>query len=207
MLPFKTPFAAQYIYPRLLWKVKTGDKVIYLTFDDGPIPGLTEWVLDTLNEFDAKATFFCVGENVEKNPLIFKRVVAEGHAVGNHTQHHMNGKKASMEEYLADTLACDEALKQQSATTGFFRPPYGRLTNLQRKQLLQQKTIVMWDVLTQDYDQNLKPELILRKSISATSKGSIVVFHDNLKAEKNLKAVLPDYLKYFSNKGYRFESL
>lgn len=207
MLPFKTPFIARYIYPRLLWKVNTAEKVIYLTFDDGPIPGLTEWVLEELKRVEAKATFFCVGENVERNPSIFKRVLAEGHAVGNHTQHHINGKKTPMEEYLADALACDEALKKQSATTGFFRPPYGRLTNPQRKQLLQQKRIVMWDVLTQDYDQSLSPEHILRKSISATTRGSIVVFHDNNKAERNLKAVLPRYLDHFAGQGYRFESL
>lgn len=207
MLPFKTPFIARYIYPRLLWKVNTAEKVIYLTFDDGPIPGLTEWVLDELKREGAKATFFCVGENVERNPSIFKRVLAEGHAVGNHTQHHINGKKTPMEEYLADALACDEALKKQSATTGFFRPPYGRLTNPQRKQLLQQKRIVMWDVLTQDYDQSLSPEHILKKSISATTRGSIVVFHDNNKAERNLKAVLPKYLDHFAGQGYRFESL
>ena len=207
MLPFKTPFIARYIYPRLLWKVNTAEKVIYLTFDDGPIPGLTEWVLEELKRVEGKATFFCVGENVERNPSIFKRVLAEGHAVGNHTQHHINGKKTPMEEYLADALACDEALKKQSATTGFFRPPYGRLTNPQRKQLLQQKRIVMWDVLTQDYDQSLSPEHILRKSISATTRGSIVVFHDNNKAERNLKAVLPRYLDHFAGQGYRFESL
>ncbi|NVK85515.1 MAG: polysaccharide deacetylase family protein [Cytophagia bacterium] len=207
MLPFKTPFFAPYIYPRLLWKVKTSEKVIYLTFDDGPIPNLTPWVLDLLNEFEAKATFFCVGENVKKHAEIFHRLLEEGHRVGNHTQHHLNGKKASLEEYLADALACDEAMKAESVSTDLFRPPYGRLTNAQRKQLIQQKTIVMWDVLTQDYDQALDPDLILKRSIAATDKGSVVVFHDNLKAERNLKAVLPEYLSHFKNMGYRFEAL
>lgn len=207
MLPFKTPFFAPYIYPRLLWKVKTSEKVIYLTFDDGPIPNLTPWVLDILKEFDAKATFFCVGENVKKHAEIFHRLLEEGHRVGNHTQHHLNGKKTSLEEYLADALACDEAMKAESVSTDLFRPPYGRLTNAQRKQLIQQKTIVMWDVLTQDYDQALDPNLILKRSIAATDKGSVVVFHDNLKAERNLKAVLPEYLSHFKKVGYRFEAL
>lgn len=207
MLPFKTPFFAPYIYPRLLWKVKTSEKVIYLTFDDGPIPNLTPWVLDILKEFDAKATFFCVGENIKKHAEIFHRLLEEGHRVGNHTQHHLNGKKTSLEDYLADALACDEAMKAESVSTDLFRPPYGRLTNVQRKQLIQQKTIVMWDVLTQDYDQALDPNLILKRSIAATDKGSVVVFHDNLKAERNLKAVLPEYLSHFKKVGYRFEAL
>lgn len=207
MLPFKTPFLAPYIYPKLLWKVKTVEKVIYLSFDDGPIPDLTPWVLDVLNEFEAKATFFCVGENVTKHPEIFHRLLSEGHRVGNHTQHHLNGKKASLEEYLADALACDEAMKAESVSTDLFRPPYGRLTNAQRKQMIQQKNIVMWDVLTQDYDQTLDPDLILKKSIAATDKGSIVVFHDNLKAEKNLKEVLPKYLDHFKKAGYRFDCI
>jgi len=207
MLPFKTPFIAPYMYPGLLWKVKTVEKVLYLTFDDGPIPGLTEWVLEVLKHYEAKATFFCVGENVNKNPQIFQQILKEGHSVGNHTQHHLNGKKTSLEEYLADALACDEAMKHESASTRLFRPPYGRLTNAQRKQLLQQKTIVMWDVLTQDYDQTLAPDLILKKSIAATGKGAIVVFHDNLKAERNLREVLPQYLSHFKQAGYRFENL
>lgn len=207
MLPFKTPFIASYVYPGLLWKLKTAEKVIYLTFDDGPIPQLTEWVLEVLSEYEAKATFFCVGENVSKNPQIFRQILKEGHSVGNHTQHHLNGKKTSLEEYLADVLACDEALKEESVSTPLFRPPYGRLTNAQRKQLLQQKTIVMWDVLTQDYDQNLEPDFILKKSIAATKKGAIVVFHDNFKAERNLREVLPKFLGHFKQAGYRFESL
>ena len=207
MLPFKTPFVAKYIYPRLLWKVKTTEKVIYLTFDDGPIPNLTEWVLDVLKEYDAKATFFCVGENVLRNRSIYNRVLAEGHKVGNHTQHHINGKRSKAEAYLADVLACDEALDTDKSYSSLFRPPYGRLTNTQRKELLKNKTIVMWDVLTQDYDQTIDPSIILRKSIAATSKGSIVVFHDNVKAEANLKAVLPAYLRHFEKAGYRFEAL
>ncbi len=207
MLPFKTPFVAPYIYPKLLWKVKTAEKLIYLTFDDGPIPNLTEWVLETLKAFEAKATFFCVGENVEKHPEIFQRIVDDGHAIGNHTQHHLNGKKTPYAEYLADALACDEVLKSKGQATHLFRPPYGRLTLKQRKELSKQKQIVMWDVLTQDYDQSMSPELILKRSISATERGAIVVFHDNLKAEKNLKAVLPKYLEYFSQAGYRFTTL
>lgn len=207
MLPFKTPFIAPYLYPKLIWKVKTTEKKIYLTFDDGPIPQLTDWVLDTLKSFEAKATFFCVGENIKKHPEIFDRIIQAGHAIGNHTQHHLNGKKTPFDEYLANALACDVELQSKGQTTDLFRPPYGRLTNAQRKKLLQQKQIIMWDVLTQDYDQSIAPDVILKKSINATEKGSIVVFHDNLKAEQNLKSVLPKYLEHFSNLGFQFEAL
>ncbi|WP_420385759.1 polysaccharide deacetylase family protein [Roseivirga sp.] len=207
MLPFKTPFIAPYVYPGLLWKVKTVEKVLYLTFDDGPIPELTEWVLSQLEQHQAKATFFCVGENIIKHPQIYRSILSAGHSVGNHTQHHLNGKKTEATQYLSDVEDCDQVMTNAGSTTSLFRPPYGRLTNVQRKTLLQQKTIVMWDVLTQDYDQSINPELILKKSIAATSKGSIIVFHDNLKAEHNLKAVLPQYLQHFSSLGYRFDAL
>ena len=207
MLPFKTPFIAPYLYPKLTWKVKTTEKQIFLTFDDGPIPQLTDWVLDTLKGFEAKATFFCVGENIIKHPEIFERIIQEEHSIGNHTQHHLNGKKTPFDEYLADALACDESIQSKGQKTELFRPPYGRLTTAQRKKLLKQKQVIMWDVLTQDYDQSIDSDLILNKSIAATEKGSIVVFHDNLKAERNLKEVLPKYLDHFTNLGFRFEAL
>ena len=207
MLPFKTPFIAPYLYPKLTWKVRTAEKQIFLTFDDGPIPQLTDWVLDILKSFEAKATFFCVGENIKKYPEIFGRIIQDGHAIGNHTQHHLNGKKTPLDKYLADALACDEAIQSKGQNTTLFRPPYGRLTTAQRKKMLQQKKVIMWDVLTQDYDQSIDSDLILKKSIAATEKGSIVVFHDNLKAENNLKAVLPKYLDYFAKQGFRFEAL
>lgn len=207
MLPFKTPVVAPFIYPRFLWKVKTNQKAIYLTFDDGPIPELTPWVLDLLDDYQAKATFFCVGQNVEKNPEIFQRIIRAGHTLGNHTQHHLNGKKTSLEDYLADVLATDEAMKKHDVNSPYFRPPYGRLTNAQRKQIIQQKQVVMWDVLSQDYDQSIDAELILKKCRAHTDRGTIIVFHDNLKAEKNLKAVLPKYLDYFHDQGFEFLAL
>ncbi|GHE67272.1 MULTISPECIES: polysaccharide deacetylase family protein [Roseivirga] len=207
MLPFRTPFLAPYAFPNLLWRVNTLEKHIYLTFDDGPIPGLTEWVLEQLKTHEANATFFCVGENIARHSSIFRQIISEGHTVGNHTQHHLNGKNTPKGAYLADVQACDATMQQLQVSSKWFRPPYGRLTRAQRKPLLKEKKVVMWDVLTQDYDQSLSAETILTKSIQATRKGSVVVFHDNLKAEKNLKKVLPKYIDYFKQAGYQFKAL
>lgn len=206
MIPFKTPSLVRKTWPKRIWKIPDAGKTIYLTFDDGPIPGLTEWVLDRLKEFNAKATFFCVGENVRKYPDVFKRIVAEGHTVGNHTQRHLNGAKTDTAIYIDDVNQCDESLAVHEITTPFFRPPYGRLKPGQQK-YLEGKKVIMWDVLSQDYDQSLSSELILQKTISATESGSIVVFHDNVKAEANLRFVLPLYLKHVSEAGYKLEAL
>ena len=166
MFLHRTPSFIQKLYPSLTWRMASEEKVLYLTFDDGPIPELTPWVLETLAAYQAKATFFCVGHNVEKHPDIFQRILAEGHAVGNHTYHHLNGWKNDATTYLKDSLKADEAMSQYTRTD-LFRPPYGRLT---QKQLHQHrhKHIVMWDVLTGDFSAKLKPEQVLNKSISAT---------------------------------------
>ena len=206
MVPHKTPVLFQYLWPKSLWHMPRADKVIYLTFDDGPIPELTDWVLSTLSDFGAKATFFCVGENVEKNPEVFKRIIANGHRVGNHTHNHLNGQNELTASYLRNVILCDDAFYKHDLRTDLFRPPYGRLKISQRQQL-KNKKIVMWDVLTKDYDQSLDSEVILEKSIKATQPGSVIVFHDNLKAEENLKTVLPRYLTFFRDKGFEFKAL
>lgn len=206
MVPFKTPAIVKKTWSKRIWAIPDTERTIYLTFDDGPIPDLTTWVLDTLAVFNAKATFFCVGENVSQNPDIFQRIVAEGHAVGNHTQHHINGIKADTDAYINNVAECDQVLADQNVSTTLFRPPYGRLKPSQQR-ALGDRRIIMWDVLSQDYNQNISPELILTKSIAATESGSIVVFHDNAKAEANLKYVLPKYLAHFSNLDYKFEAL
>lgn len=206
MVPHKTPALLKYIWPNLVWDIPNKENKVYLTFDDGPIPELTEWVLDTLAEFNVKATFFCVGENVKKYPEIFLKTVAAGHSIGNHTFHHLNGREVSTEEYLKDISQGEITLKDHEVNTNLFRPPYGRLKRTQRKGL-KGKRVVMWDVLSKDYDQTLDAESILEGTINATKSGSIVVFHDNVKAQKNLKAVLPKYIQYFLNQGYQFDRL
>jgi len=205
MFLHKTPSFLQKLYPTLTWRIATDKKQLYLTFDDGPIPELTPWVLDTLSSHEAKATFFCVGHNVEKYPEIFKRIIAEGHSVGNHTYHHLSGWKNDATTYLKDSLKADEVMAEYTETD-LFRPPYGRITTKQRQQH-RHKRIVMWDVLSGDFSAKLRPEQILTKSIEATRPGSIIVFHDNLKAEANLKYALPAYLEHFKAEEYSFEAL
>ena len=206
MLLHKTPLVLQWLFPAMLWKVKTAEKHIYLTFDDGPIPEVTPWVLDVLREHGALATFFCVGENVVKHPQIFQRLIQEGHSVGNHTHNHLNGWKTSTHQYLENVTNAQEALSNESSTTHLFRPPYGRLSRGQMKEL-KSKNIVMWDVLSGDFSSELNPDQVLEKSIKYTKPGSIIVFHDNVKAQTNLKYVLPAYLSYFNAKGFSFLSL
>lgn len=192
--------------PSRLWRVTTEDKKLFLTFDDGPIPGLTEWVLDVLTQYDAKATFFCVGANVEKHQMILQRIVNEGHAVGNHTQNHLNGWETPLKTYVENVSLCQQSFQKQGQSTQLFRPPYGRLRWQQRQQLGDLK-VVMWDVLSKDYVQTLAADTVLKESIKATQAGSIIVFHDNVKAEKNLRYALPRYIDHFQGLGYRFEKL
>lgn len=190
------------IYPRFLWRMPATEKCIYLTFDDGPVPEVTPWVLAQLKKHNAPATFFCVGDNIRKNPETFQQVIRAGHRIGNHTYHHLNGWKTPLEEYLHNVHQ-SEALYP----TGLFRPPYGRITQKQAVGILPHSRIVMWSVLTRDYSPDLSPEKCLKNAIKNTQSGAIVLFHDSLKAQKNLEYVLPRYLRYFSLRGYRFEKL
>lgn len=183
-----------------------GAKTIYLTFDDGPIPELTDWVLKTLKEFQVKATFFCVGENVEKNPEVFQRIIAAGHSIGNHTYSHLNGRNEVTAHYLRNVAKCDAAFAVHDIKTNLFRPPYGRFKIGQRQQL-KNREIVMWDVLSKDYDQSLNPEAILENTTQSTKPGSIIVFHDSIKAENNLRSVLPKYVSHFKGQGFQFKTL
>jgi peptidoglycan-N-acetylglucosamine deacetylase len=204
---FRTPFFLPWLYPSLTWKISTSEKIIYLTFDDGPVPGPTEFVLDTLKNFNAKATFFCIGENVKKYPVIFKRIVNDGHQVGNHTFNHLKGWRTPPSVYLENVTLCQNELRtSREDSPSLFRPPYGRITPKQIKQLSGYQ-IVMWDVLTYDYNKNLSRKHCLKQSIKATRPGSIVVFHDSLKAEKSMKYVLPVFIDHFLNLGYSFQSI
>jgi peptidoglycan/xylan/chitin deacetylase (PgdA/CDA1 family) len=207
MIPFRTPFFLPYIYPTLLWRQKPEEKSLYLTFDDGPVPGPTEFALETLASASAKATFFCIGDNIRKYPQVFKKISEAGHAIGNHTFNHLNGWKTSTQKYLTNIQQCQLLLEQGTKSKtdrDLFRPPYGRIAFSQIK-MLGQYRIVMWDVLTHDYNKAMSPEYCLRNAVRATRAGSIVVFHDSLKAERNMTYVLPRYLDHFGSQGYSFK--
>src|SRR5688572_5464518 len=208
MIPHRTPFVLPLLYPSLVWRVKAEQKQICLTFDDGPIYGPTEFVLDTLRQYKVRATFFCIGDNIRKHPGIFQRILAEGHAVGNHTYHHVKGWSTSVKDYISEVKSCDLEISQyhQTFSSKFLRPPYGRITRSQISALTDYK-IIMWDVLSLDYRKNLSPEKCLQGTIRATRPGSIVVFHDSLKAETNLTYALPRFIEYFLERDYRFTLL
>jgi peptidoglycan/xylan/chitin deacetylase (PgdA/CDA1 family) len=174
------------------------DDAVYLTFDDGPHPLITPWVLDLLMEYNVKATFFCIGKNVANHPEVYQRILQEGHSVGNHTYTHMNGWKAEPLAYLKDVEEAEGLIN-----SSLFRPPYGRIKNAQAKLLLKKKKkIVMWDVLSADFDASFSPEQCFKNVIQHTSKGSVIVFHDSEKAFDNLKIVLPKTLEWLRAQQY-----
>jgi peptidoglycan/xylan/chitin deacetylase (PgdA/CDA1 family) len=199
-----SPFWLKAIYPRYIWHIPVKEKKIFLTFDDGPIPEITEFVLDKLREFNAKATFFCIGDNVRKHQNIYQKLLSEGHSVGNHTFNHMNGWKTENPIYIENISLCDQQLGN---ATQLFRPPYGRIKRSQANLLPKECKIVMWDVLSGDFSPQVSPQVCLSKSIKYTKSGSIVLFHDSLKAAGNMMYALPKYLKHFTENGYRFEAL
>jgi peptidoglycan/xylan/chitin deacetylase (PgdA/CDA1 family) len=205
---YRTPFFLPRLFPSLLWRVPTNEKVLFLTFDDGPLQGPTEFVIEQLRKFDAKATFFCIGDNVRKYPQVFEKLILEGHAIGNHTFNHVKGWSTSTHRYLENIELCSEQFsKHNIQRVLLFRPPYGRISSRQIKALKNKYKIVMWDVLTHDYAKSIQPESCLKGSLNAARPGSIVVFHDSIKAEKNLTYVLPRILEYFSTQGYKFKTL
>jgi len=205
MYLIKSPFLLKWYYPSLLWNKSRTNKVIYLTFDDGPIPNVTDFVLKTLKAFNAKATFFCIGDNIVKHPEVYAKVVNAGHAIGNHTFNHLKGWNTDDETYIENTLKC-----QFLTQTNLFRPPYGRIKKSQISNLKSQipnLEIVMWDVLSGDFDTSLSPKKCYQNVIKNTENGSIIVFHDSLKAFDRLAYALPKVLKYFSEKGFTFSTL
>lgn len=204
----RTPFFLPLFYPGLVWRMPAERNEIYLTFDDGPVPEPTGFVLHTLSVFRVKATFFCIGDNVRKHPGVFHRIINDGHAIGNHTFSHLNGWKTPASLYRQNVERFDEQLAQTNATLPcrLFRPPYGRITRKQIKALAAYK-IVMWDVLTYDYSNTITPESCLRNSIRAVRNGSIVVFHDSIKARKNMMFALPRFIEDCLEKGYTFNLL
>ena len=201
----KTPFWLRLLYPNLTWRIRGENKTIYLTFDDGPHETATPFVLDQLKQYGAKASFFCIGKNVMTHPEIYQRIIQEGHAVGNHTQNHVNGWKLSDEEYIADFTEAKKHIQ-----SNLFRPPYGRIRRSQQRKLITHHsslTIVMWDVLSGDFDTNLNGEACLGYVVYHTQPGSIIVFHDSAKAWSRMQYALPKVLEHFTRLGYRFAAL
>lgn len=192
------------LYPDMLWHKDRGENVIYLTFDDGPVPGVTEFVLEELGKRDQKATFFMVGDNVKKNPILAKKVYQAGHGIGNHTFDHPNGFHTPVSAYLESINSCDNVLQETlGIRTKLFRPPYGRLTKKQQLSLQDHYQIVMWDVLSGDYDSGQAAQKCLLKTKKYSRKGSIVLFHDQEKTAQIIREVLPPYLDYIQSQGFQ----
>lgn len=195
----------EWLYPRRRWRGDTD--AVYLTFDDGPIPEVTPWVMDTLAKYGIKGTFFCVGDNVRKYPEVFKRLISEGHHVGNHTFNHLNGQKVENRTYLENVKKCSDEIERQGVTSKLFRPPHGKLKYSQTTAMGREYEIVMWNVLSGDFDQKLSKEDCLAATLKATRRGSVVVFHDSIKTLEKLEYVLPRYIESCLDRGMKFDVL
>lgn len=203
MLIEQPPLLYRLLFPEAIWRIKRkGKKVIYLTFDDGPIPEVTPWVLDLLDKFGIKATFFMVGDNVRRNPKLLEEVKRRGHSYGNHTMHHLQGMKVRGVRYLRDVREADAIIDSP-----LFRPPHGILRWGQARALKNQYNIIMYDLVTRDYNKNLTPEQVVDNVRKYARKGSIIVFHDSLKAWKNLKVALPKAIEWLLDEGYEFHAI
>ena len=201
----KTPKLLGAIFPNILWNIRTEAKEIYLTFDDGPVPEATPWVLEQLKHYNARATFFMVGDNIHKHQQLFSEVVNHQHTVGNHTFNHLVGWNTDNRTYLENVSKAEKLLAAE--TSRLFRPPYGRIKWSQYRKIKKSFKIVMWDVLSGDFNSALSREKCLHKSIKATVPGSIIVFHDSAKTIDKLKYVLPRYLEHFTALNFTFKGL
>lgn len=207
-----TPRFIQYFFSNQVWNFPNKKNTIFLTFDDGPIPKITPWVIKVLKKHQAKATFFCIGENIQKNPEILKALIVEGHSIGNHTFNHLKGWKTNTKKFIKNTEKAQQLINSEiskimhfhTPITYLFRPPYGKITPYQSK-ILRQKgyKIIMWDVLSADFDYKTTKEKCLQNVLNNIKEGSIVVFHDSLKAEEKLKYVLPKVLQYIDTKNWK----
>ena len=216
IIPAKTPGFVKTLFPSFVWNVSTTEPIIYLTFDDGPTPEITDWVLQTLDSYNAKATFFCIGNNINKHPEIFERILKNKHAIGNHTYNHLKGWKHKTKNYIKDVLLTEAIITSKSlkinseieSNKKLFRPPYGKFKVKQSKEILKLGyKIVLWDVLSYDWDKSVSNITCLNNITSAAKEGSIIVFHDSIKASYNLKKVLPQVLKHYSAKGFKFKAI
>ena len=193
----QVPEILKSVIKNVVWRINPAEKVIYLTFDDGPNPGVTPQVLEILDRFEVKATFFCVGENVSRFPDVFDEVKRRGHTVGNHTFNHLKGFEYSTDDYVRNVKKASEFIDSR-----LFRPPHGQIKPSQIKALKDDYLIIMWDFITYDYDKRIEPEKIIAEVKKRSRNGSIVVFHDSLKAEKNVLQVLPEALRFWKENGY-----
>lgn len=201
----KTPRLFKFIFRNWVWSFSENEKIIYLTFDDGPTHEITPWVLNLLQKFNAQATFFCIGKNIVKHPEIFQAILKNNHSFGNHTNNHLNGWKTNTDLYIENSLA---ATKKIEHSTTLFRPPYGKLFLRQSKRLRDKGyQIIMWDVLSADFDTKISKEKCLQNVLKNARNGSILVFHDSIKASKKLKFVLPKVLEYYTENGYSFQKI
>jgi len=200
----KTNRFIKYIFSNYVWNIPNVEKKVYLTFDDGPTPEITEWVLEQLKTYNAKATFFCIGNNIAKHPEIFKRLLNEGHTIGNHTQNHVKGWETENNTYFGEVEKCDEVIsKQTNIDSKLFRPPYGKIKPSQSNYLRKLGyKIIMWDVLSADFDTTISKEKCLENVLKNVESGSIIVFHDSIKAFPNLEYTLPKTLEFLSKNGY-----
>jgi peptidoglycan/xylan/chitin deacetylase (PgdA/CDA1 family) len=210
IIPAKTPEFVKTLFPNLVWHIPTQKKELYLTFDDGPTPKITSWVLDILSDYNANATFFCIGNNIKNNPELFSKIIKGRHAIGNHTYDHLKGWKHKTKLYVEDVQKTEQLIDSYDVIrkTKLFRPPYGKFKAKQSKkiQALGYK-IIMWDVLSYDWDKSVSKQDCLNNIISSAKEGSIIVMHDSIKASKNLKYVLPKVLEHYTEKGYKFNAL
>lgn len=192
------------LFPNYTWKINTKEKKVYLTFDDGPTPEVTQWTLNQLKEHNAQATFFCIGDNIRKHPEIFNNVLAENHSIGNHTFNHLKGWKTSTKDYIENTLLCQSEISNHQPTiTNLFRPPYGKIKPAQSRKLKKMGyKIIMWDVISYDFDPTISKEKCLENVLKNIENGSIIVFHDSKKAWRNLEYVLPRLLNHLTKEGY-----
>ncbi|MBQ0085101.1 MAG: polysaccharide deacetylase family protein [Prevotella sp.] len=192
----------RWLSPTAMWRGDHNEKSIYLTFDDGPIPQATPFILDTLAKYGVKATFFVVGDNVRKFPDLFERIISEGHKVGNHTYHHISGYKHSINTYLNDVKKADEYVHSH-----LFRPPYGWMKPEQRIWITQHYKIIMWDVITRDYSKRMRPDDVVNNVKRYTRNGSIITFHDSKRSIQNLHTALPESIEWLIREGYKFRTI
>jgi len=214
----RTPAIFMRFFSNYTWRFSLNKKEIYLTFDDGPTPEITNFVLDQLQKHSAKATFFCIGKNIKTHPEIFHQIISDGHSVGNHTNNHLNGWKNNNATFLENTLECENVIsstvenfrnsKFKIQNSKLFRPPYGKIKKRQAKELRKNNyKIIMWSVLSADFDTTISKEKCLDNVLKNTKNGSIIVFHDSIKAAEKLRFTLPKVLEYYAKKGVVFKAI